>query len=236
MESNCQSVNSSAKKLDACELTSTECAQAKRTSRLRFIAWLLVSASALFLVGYLYRAPLLSGMARAWVVNEPTTHADAIVILGGGLESRPFAAAKLFHANVASRILYMDVRRSPSEEMGITLPEVEQTRRILLSNGVPETAMTVVGSKVTSTFDEARAVKGWVEKNGAQSIIIPTDAFHTRRARWIFRKELRVAKAEIHVVPIDPIRYKLSDWWTHEEGLIFFQNEVVKSLYYRLHY
>ena len=88
---------------------------------LRRIAWLLAFCCALLLAGYVFRVPLLTGLAGAWVVNDPVAKADAIVILGGGLENRPFAAAKLFHDGVAPRILYMDVRLSPAEEMGITL-------------------------------------------------------------------------------------------------------------------
>lgn len=202
---------------------------------LRRLVWLL-SLGALLLVLVVCRAPLLTGLAEAWVVNEPAAKADAIVVLGGGLENRPFAAAKLFHDGVASTILYTDVRLSPAEEMGITLPEKEQTHRILLSNSVPETAMTVIGSSVASTYDESRAVRAWIEKTGAKSVIIPTDPFHTRRVRWVFRKQLRNTKTEIHVIAINPVRYRAEDWWRHEEGVIAFQNEVIKYIYYRFEY
>src|ERR1039458_5439082 len=93
----------------------------------RRIVWLLIFCCALLLVVYVFRVPLLTGLAEAWVVNDPVIKADAIVILGGGLENRPFAAAKLFHDGVAPQVLYMDVKLGPAEEMGITLPEKEQT-------------------------------------------------------------------------------------------------------------
>jgi uncharacterized SAM-binding protein YcdF (DUF218 family) len=203
---------------------------------LRRLAWLLAIVCALLLVCYVFRAPLLTGLAEAWVVNDPATNADAIVILGGGLENRPFAAAKLFHDGLAPRILYMDVRHSPAEEIGVTLTEREATRRILLSNGVPDSAMTAIGEHVANTYDESKAVQAWMEKSGAKSIIIPTDVFHTRRVRWVFGKELRNTKAEIHVVAIDPRRYKINDWWRNEEGVIAFQNEFLKFVYYRFKY
>jgi uncharacterized SAM-binding protein YcdF (DUF218 family) len=203
---------------------------------LRRLASTLAIACLLVGTGYVFRAPLLIGLADAWVVNDPVTKADAIVIPGGGLENRPFAAAKLFHEGVAPQILYMNVRLSPAEEMGITLSEAELTRRILLSNGVPASAMTMLGTNVASTYDESRAVLVWIKRSGAKSILITTDPFHTRRALWIYQKELRATKTEIHVVPVNPVRYRADDWWRHEEGVIAFQNEVIKYIYYRFEY
>ncbi len=202
----------------------------------RRLAWALAIGGLLVGAAYIFRAPLLSGLAQAWVVNDPVSKADAIVILGGGVENRPFAAAKLFHDGVAPQILYMNVRLNPAEEMGIILTESEQTRRILLSNGVPEAAMTVIGTNVSSTYDESRAVRAWVEQSGAKTILIPTDPFHTRRARWIFKKELRGTKTKTQVIAINAVRYRVKDWWQHEEGWIAFQNEVVKHVYYRFKY
>jgi uncharacterized SAM-binding protein YcdF (DUF218 family) len=178
---------------------------------LRRLGLCFVACCALLLVCYIFRAPLLTGLAEAWVVNDPVTKADAIVILGGGLQTRPLAAAKLFHDGVAPRILYMDVRFGPAEENGMILAQSELTRRILLSNGVPETALTMIGKSVNSTYDESKAVQAWVEKSGAKSIIIPTDLFHTRRARWVFRKELQDTNTEIHVVAVNLRNYEIKD-------------------------
>jgi uncharacterized SAM-binding protein YcdF (DUF218 family) len=203
---------------------------------LRRLSWAFGIGLLLLLGGYLFRAPLLTGLAEAWVVNDPVTKADAIVILGGGPETRPFAAARLYHDGVAPMVLYTDVRPGPAEELGITLREAELMHRILLSNGVPATAMTLIGTNVASTYDESRAVRDWVGKTGAKSIVIPTDPFHTRRVRWIFSKELRDTKTAIHVVAIQPKEYGVNDWWKHEEGLVAFQNEWVKLPYYWLRY
>jgi uncharacterized SAM-binding protein YcdF (DUF218 family) len=202
---------------------------------LRWLGWVTGIGCAFVVILYVFRAPLLAGAAEAWVVNEPVTKADAIVILGGGLENRPFAAAKLFREGVAPRILYMDVKAGPAEELGIVLSEREQTHRILLSNSVPDAAMTAIGNSVASTYDESRAVRGWMEKTGAKSILIPTDIFHTRRVRWLFHKELPQS-ADIHVIATDPRRYDAHNWWHHEEGVIAFQNEIIKFLYYRIKY
>jgi uncharacterized SAM-binding protein YcdF (DUF218 family) len=208
----------------------------KPCRRLRRIAWLLTIACTLLLVCYVFRAPLLTGVAKAWVVDEPFAHADAIVVLGGRPDLRPFEAARLYHAGVAPRILYMDVKLNPASEQGIISSEREITRRVLLSNNVPEAAIVAVGDGVATTYDESRAVRAWLATNSAKSILIATDLSHTRRARWIFRKELQGTGIQVHIHAINPQEYGMTNWWKHEEGLIAFQNELLKSLYYHLKY
>lgn len=203
---------------------------------LRRVVWTLAIVSLLVGTGYVFRAPLLTDLADAWVVNDPVTKADAIVIPGGGLENRPFVAAKLFHDGVAPMVLYTNVRPGPAEKKGVVPSEPVLTQRILLSNGVPATAMTLIGTNVANTFDESLAVRAWIEKTGAGSVIIVTDWFHTRRARWIFQRELRDNNVRIEMSAAPAPDYNLTNWWRHEEGVVAFQNEVVKYIYYRCEY
>jgi uncharacterized SAM-binding protein YcdF (DUF218 family) len=208
----------------------------KHHPRLRQFAWALVFVCTLLLACYVFRAPLLTGVARAWVVNDPPAKADAIVVLGGKPELRPFEAAKLYQAGVAPRILYMDVKPNPASEQGLMPSEREITRRVLLSNQVPESAITAVGNGVATTYDESCAVRAWLATNSAKSILIATDLSHTRRARWIFRKELQGTGVQVHVHAIEPEEYSTSNWWKHEEGLIAFETELLKLAYYHFKY
>jgi hypothetical protein len=38
------------------------------------------------------------------------------------------------------------------------------------------------------------------------------------------------------MVPLKAIGYSAGNWWLDERGLLAFQNEIVKSLYYWLRY
>jgi uncharacterized SAM-binding protein YcdF (DUF218 family) len=181
---------------------------------------------------WLFRVPLLTGLARAWVVDEPLTKADAIVVLGGHPELRAVEAARLYHLGIAPRILYMDVKIPPGLDPGIMPSEREETRRLLVTNNVPESAMTAIGGAVANTYDESLAVRAWALQNGAKSILITTDLFHTRRARHQFKKEFKATGVQVRVHAVIPPDYGVNNWWRQEDGFLAFQNEILKSVYY----
>jgi uncharacterized SAM-binding protein YcdF (DUF218 family) len=206
---------------------------------LRFLKRLLLSLlalCALLVALYLFRAPVLRGVAGLWIVNDPLDKADAIVVLGGGLETRPFEAARLYHQGLAPKILLTNVRSNDTAYLGITAPETSLARQVLLKKSVPENAVFVINYDVASTHDECLAVRRWVDQNKPKRLIITTDLFHTRRVKWFFDKTLKGTGVEIRVDAVVPLNYNASDWWQHEDGLIGFQNEVVKFGYYLIKY
>ncbi len=107
---------------------------------------------------------------------------------------------------------------------------------MLLKLGVREEALIGFGSDVSSTFEESRALAVWARETGAHTIIVPTELFSSRRQRWILNHELRPVGAHVIIDAHRPLEYDIDDWWRHEEGLIDFQNEVIKYLYYRMKY
>jgi uncharacterized SAM-binding protein YcdF (DUF218 family) len=201
----------------------------------RLLAVLLVLA-VLAVAGYIYRAPLLLGAARAWVVNDPLSRADAIVVLGGGMETRPFEAARLYHLGLAPKVLLTATKPEPSEQLGLNPPETEIARRILEKKDVPDSAIAVTPGFVNSTYDEAVAVRNWAKMNHIKRLIIATDVFHTRRAGWLFRKELKPLGIQVQMDAVPVREYSLNNWWQHGPGVVAFQNEILKYLYYRVKY
>jgi uncharacterized SAM-binding protein YcdF (DUF218 family) len=196
----------------------------------------LVFLCALLVAVFVFRAPLLRAAATAWIVNERLTKADVIVVLGGGPDTRPFEAERLFHLGLAPKVLLMNPRPSPATELGLTPSEADLDQGVLLKKGVPSGDIFVTADIVTNSYDESIAVRHWAETNGVKSIIIPTDIFHTRRVRWLYGKELKGTSIQVEVEAVPVRQYSASDWWRHEEGIIAFQNEVLKYAYYRLKY
>ncbi len=215
----------------------TESANAKpRGKRWRRRLLLLVFVIFIGLLAWIFRATLLVGAANIWIVNDPVTKADAIYVLGGGAETRPFEAARLYREGFAPRILLSSTRIRRYQKNGLQPAETDLVRSILLKEGVPDAAITAIGENNATTRDEAVALGAWCLENHAKSVIIPTDLFHTHRASWLFKKTFQSPNVSVEVIACEQPEYSASNWWQHEEGIIAFQNEVLKYIYYRIQY
>ena len=205
-----------------------------------FAVVLRVAAAGLLLVAL--RVPLLKGLAAWWVVDEAPVAAEAIVVLGGGEEYRPFAAARLWKSGLSPVILVPEVKRSPTEALGLRPSTTTIILGVLKAEGVPDSAIVKIGKDVSSTREEAVAVREWAAGAGSVQakggagwrLLIPTDPFPTRRTNWLFEK--MIPGVEAVVVRTDPPDMDVAAWWTKENSLISFNNECVKYLLYRLKY
>lgn len=158
-------------------------------------------------------------------------------MLGGGEDLRPFVAADLYAKGIAKKVLVSNVRESPGVEMGVLTSDTDDIRKVILKLGVPDSAIATFGKANKNTWEEATALKRWANQNAPSTLIIPTEIFPARRVSWVFRREFAGTGVRIEVPSFDPSRhYTRADWWKSEEGVIEFQNEILKYLYYRLKY
>ena len=176
---------------------------------------------------WLGREPLLRGAASLWIVSDPVTRADAIVVLSGNYYERPLVAADLYRRGFANKILV---------SQAISPTDSELSRTALLKSRVPPAAIEYFGNANSNTRNEAVAIRQWAERNAASAFIIPTEMFSARRVRWIFQRELSGRGVTIEVPSFEPLSYTRGKWWKAELGVIAFQNELIKYIYYRLKY
>lgn len=172
--------------------------------------------------GWLDRAAILYRVAEFWVVADPIENADAVVVLGGGANTRPIGAAELYKAGTVKFVLLA--------------ADTVFTRAVLIKLGVASQAIIDVGQNAANTYEEMRAVREWAQHSGAKKIIVVTEIFPSRRVRWIFDRYLAPIGVKVIIHPV-PIRVNdIERWWPHEQGIAEFRNELVKYLYYRLRY
>ena len=78
------------------------------------------------------------------------------MVLNGGEDTRPFAAAALVNAGWAPRVLVAETLPSPAVIDGIMPPYHEINRQVLLKRGVPAADVTILPGAAATTYDEAR--------------------------------------------------------------------------------
>jgi uncharacterized SAM-binding protein YcdF (DUF218 family) len=176
------------------------------------------------LVGWLGRESLIREATDLWIVSDPLTHADAIVVLGGNTQTRPPVAADLYRKGLANKVLISH------------WSDYQLNRAALLKLGVPTSAIETFGKANTNTREEAVALREWAERNAASVFVIPSEPFMARRVQWIFRREFSDRPVTIEVHPFNLSGYLPEGWWKTEQGLTAFQNEILKYLYYRMKY
>jgi uncharacterized SAM-binding protein YcdF (DUF218 family) len=196
---------------------------------------LLAVMSVLGAGGWWERAPLLRSAARLWIVSDEPAAADVAAVLGGGIEDRPFAAAAYYRDGLVKKILVSGVRESRSQLLGVQLPHAAANRAVLIKLGVPEGDIEIFGAGLSNTRDEAVALRDWAAQHRVRSVLVPTEAFAARRLSWMLHRVFDDGTA-VRVPALDPPDYRAEDWWKSENGVVAFQNEIIKYFYYRLRY
>jgi uncharacterized SAM-binding protein YcdF (DUF218 family) len=219
----------------ATEFPPSKHAASRARRRLTRFAFVLLALGGMGAAVWLYPTFFLREAVDLWTVSDEVAPADAVAVFGGGIETRPFAAAEYYRKGLVRKVLLSNVRIS-SMTAEILPSETEGNRQVLIKQGVPEEAIELFGSSLSSTFEEAIALRAWALRNQARSLIVPTEYFSSRRVRWILVHEFVGTGTHILVPALDDPQYPRKEWWKDNAALVNFQNELIKYVYYRMRY
>lgn len=111
-------------------------------------------------------------------------------------------------------------------------------QEVALAQGVPLEAIAFDEATVTSTYSEAERLRVWTAQSSTpvRSVIVVSDPFHMRRARWTYKRVLgKDFEIQIAPVPFEQTPYK-QQWWQDDLSRIYIYNEYMKLFYYLLRY
>lgn len=106
------------------------------------------------------------------------------------------------------------------------------------AQGVTLDAIAFDDSRVTSTYMEAERLKEWIARSShpVRSIIVVSDPFHMRRARWTYQKVFGdQVQIQMAPVPFDLTPYQRT-WWKDPESRQYVRDEYAKLIYYLFRY
>jgi uncharacterized SAM-binding protein YcdF (DUF218 family) len=163
--------------------------------------------------------------------------ADALVVLSGSSAylERTHHASKLFREARAPRIIVTNdgLPSGWSSEQQRNPLFVEREVKELQHDGVPSERIEIVPRVVSSTYDEALALREYAAAKGIRSILVVTSAYHSRRALWTLRRAFRKTGIEIGMDPVNPGWQSPSSvtWWWSQRGWRMVAGEYLKMMY-----
>jgi uncharacterized SAM-binding protein YcdF (DUF218 family) len=208
-----------------------------RFSRKPWLRALLVAGAVLLALGLLafaFRAQILTAIGSYLVVQDNLHPAEVLFVLNGNPDNRPFRAADLYKQGLAPRVVIARSENQPTVDLGMVRNETDISIDVMESLGVPAVDILTLEMPggVTSTFDEAVLFRQYAEQEGVRSVILVTSAFHTRRARWIFQRELAGLPITLETAAAPQAGFDQTNWWQSEGGLITVNNEYLKLIFY----
>ncbi len=193
--------------------------------------WLVIVVAVSLL--WLWRTTIFLAMGHYLDISEPPVQTDYVLVLGGDHNFRPAVAAALFKAGlVKDSILIPTLRQSESEKANGFVSPHDLVRTVLVKCGVKESAVHLLPGEVDSTADEARSLGRFLDSHPGSSITIVTTDFHTRRARWLFQRNLGDRASKFHYVAAPTEGFSADNWWMSDNGFVIYLNEYAKLVLY----
>jgi uncharacterized SAM-binding protein YcdF (DUF218 family) len=166
------------------------------------------------------------------IVQDSPAPADIIHVIAGD-DFRTEYAIQLYKRGFASTIFFTGGWCSHHQYY-----HGEHGMQLAILEGVPQEAIAYDDSPVLSTYDETVLLKKYLDKNLAvpKSIIVVSDPFHMRRARWtnelVFGKGMKIIMLP---VPFDQTPFE-QHWWTDDVSRRYVRDEYKKMGFYYFRY
>ena len=200
-------------------------------------------ASRLALLGLL--ATLLLALAACpraghfLIINEPVRPADALVVLSGARVERWLEAVDLYKEGKARQIVLssgiIEAAEIRLRESGVRFPSsAELIRSAMVEMGIPDAAITIFPEAVDNTAHEAVVAHRIALERGWKSLIVVTSAYHTRRTRFAFRREMNGSGIDVQVAGTRYDEARPDEWWKHRADFRYVISELQKLAAYRL--
>ena len=178
------------------------------------------------------REPILVSMGSFLVVQDELVSADVIHEISG-LDDRTDYAIQLYQEGYGKKLFFTvgwcDKIQGNHAKRGEERAE---------NQGVPPSASAIDGSEVTSTYSEALRLREFISASNepVRSVIVVSDPYHMRRARWTYRRVLG-KDVQVQMAPVPDGLFPCRErWWTDEDSRKYVEEEYVKLLYYYARY
>ena len=182
---------------------------------------------------------LLKKLGYFLIFEQEPQRVDLIVVLNGRDTERSLAAVDLYNQGYSNLIVITRKAKEPGSDefwkrVGNHFDGRIFFQRAIEAMGVPKDSFMMIEGEVTSTYDEALAVKKFLKRNGYKSMILVTSKWHSRRAYLTFKSVLEKDHVTITIYPTKYDTFDSRTWWKIGIDAKSVFSEYGKLLYYIL--
>jgi uncharacterized SAM-binding protein YcdF (DUF218 family) len=180
---------------------------------------------------------LFTGYAKFFTIDNPTHGVNApILILAGGAATRVPKALELYEKGYGNRLLLTSERPLNSKVAHLFATNEQIAKKISKELNIQAELEVVPSLKggATSTLDEAHDLLNFCSKEKIKHLIIVTDAFHTRRALYAFKKVFKGSGIKVDASAALNEIHSEENWWLSDKGIAAYLLEPIKFAVYLL--
>jgi len=171
-----------------------------------------------------FHGRVLAGVAGFMSDGDPLARADAILALTDSDRS-PFAAADLYRRGYAPQVLVARTRATRLEAAGLLPPRSDVWRRVLMHEGVPASAIAMVGRDLRDAVGVGRTLSSPPLRY--HRIIVVVFAPLCRIARADLRRGAASAPLEFVMHPVESDEFDRRTWWKSPHGVVTYFDSYV---------
>jgi uncharacterized SAM-binding protein YcdF (DUF218 family) len=185
---------------------------------------------------------VLIAVGSALIVEDIPKKADAAVVLNTGVDIYPrlIEAADLYRNVRVDRVVINGNRKTDTlrdlENSGYEPSQKWYTELISILNykKVPKDHILAISAEdAFDTISEAKIVGDILINNGMKDIVITTSKFHSRRARYIWRKMYK-GRLNIYIASAKKDPFTPKKWWKYPRQIRWVFSEYGAWFYYHL--
>jgi len=168
------------------------------------------------------------GLGNFLVVQDELSPADILHVVAGE-DYRTDYAIDLYQQGLSKTIFFTG---GTCKYHGYD--HSEHGMQLARARGVSQDALAADSTPVKSTYDEAVLLKKYIDENQlpVKSIIVVSDPFHMRRARWTYQRVLGQG-IQVLMAPVPFEQTPLHEkWWEDSESKAYVISEYGKFVYY----
>ena len=198
----------------------------------------LLAMVVLAVVAVLLRRPILTAVGNWLDVGETVQQADFVVLLPGHERTRAFVVAGLVAKGYGRTAVVIPSKHYESEKSHGDESQHSTGRAVLESQGLTESQILQMSDhENASTFADAESIKRFLTDRGDDCrLIVVTNDYHTRRAKWAFSQVLTARMSQVRFVSAPADYHSAETWWHSSRGMEAYLSEYFKLSYYMLRY